>query len=90
METFEGNGRRWSWTNRQGVDPEGPCIWLTVRSYKKAIGRGGTSDLCSHDSNNRQLYSRCCAKYAIHDLIESMLYERGTIYPHFTDLEIEA
>lgn len=87
---LKGNGKRWSWTNRQGVDPEGACIWLN-EMLPKALSRGGTSDLCSDDSNNnRQLCARCCAKCAIHDLIESTLYEGGTICPHVTDEEIEA
>lgn len=87
---LKGNGKRWSWTNRQGVDPEGPCIWFN-EELQKALSREGTSDLCSDDnSNNRQLCARCCAKYAIHDLIESTLYKGGIIYPHFTEEEIEA
>ena len=49
METFEGNDKRWRWTNRQGMDPEGPCIWLS-EELQKDVSRRGTSDLCSDDS----------------------------------------
>ena len=85
--TFEENDEVWRWTNRQGEDLEGPCIWLN-EELQKDISRGGTSD---DNNSNRQLCARCCAKCAVHYLIESALCEGGAaISSHFTGEEIES
>lgn len=76
-------------TNRQGVDPEAPCIWL-IEELQKDRSRGGTSAIGNRTNSNRQLCARCCTKCAIHYLIESALYEGGARYSHYTDEEIES
>lgn len=58
---LKGMVRRWSWTNRRGMDPEWLCVRFNEELTEGYKQRRGTSDLCSDDNNsNRQLSQVLC------------------------------